>query len=88
MTAMETAPRHYLGATCRALTKDYGSGPSTVHALRGVDLEIEPGKLTLLAGPSGCGKTTLISILAGTLDSSGGEVSVLVGQRQFLALVC
>jgi putative ABC transport system ATP-binding protein len=33
--------------------------------------------LTLLVGPSGCGKTTLISILAGTLDPTSGDVSVL-----------
>jgi putative ABC transport system ATP-binding protein len=48
-----------------------------VHALRGVDLFIAPGELTLLVGPSGCGKTTLISILAATLDITGGDVSVL-----------
>jgi putative ABC transport system ATP-binding protein len=66
-----------LGVTCRNLVKDYGSGESRVRALRGVDLDIAPGELTLLVGPSGCGKTTLISILAGTLDPSGGDVSVL-----------
>jgi len=65
------------GITCRNLIKDYGSGDATVHALRGVDVEISPGELTLLVGPSGCGKTTLISILAGTLEPTGGEVSVL-----------
>lgn len=65
------------GATCRNLLKDYGSGPSRVRALRGVDLDIAPGELTLLVGPSGCGKTTLISILAGTLDATSGDVSVL-----------
>ena len=48
-----------------------------MRALRGVDLEIEPGELTLLVGPSGCGKTTLISILAGTLEPTSGDVSVL-----------
>ena len=65
------------GVVCRNLTKDYGSGDSRVRALRGVDLHIAPGELTLLVGPSGCGKTTLISILAGTLDATGGDVSVL-----------
>jgi putative ABC transport system ATP-binding protein len=65
------------GVVCRSLTKDYGSGDSRVRALRGVDLDIAPGELTLLVGPSGCGKTTLISILAGTLDVTSGDVSVL-----------
>jgi len=65
------------GVTCRSLTKDYGSGDSRVRALRGVDLEVAPGELTLLVGPSGCGKTTLISILAGTLDPTSGDVAVL-----------
>jgi putative ABC transport system ATP-binding protein len=65
------------GVTCRNLTKDYGSGNSRVSALRGIDLDIPPGELTLLVGPSGCGKTTLISILAGTLDPTNGDLSVL-----------
>ncbi len=65
------------GVTCRNLIKEYRSGDARVLALRGIDLEISPGELTLLVGPSGCGKTTLISILAGTLDPTGGEVSVL-----------
>ena len=65
------------GVTCRKLIKDYGSGGAMVHALRGVNMDINPGELTLLVGPSGCGKTTLISILAATLDSTSGELSVL-----------
>lgn len=74
---MRTTIRPDLGVTCRSLIKDYGSGESRVRALRGVDLQVAPGELTLLVGPSGCGKTTLISILAGTLDPTAGEVSVL-----------
>jgi putative ABC transport system ATP-binding protein len=65
------------GVVCRELIKDYGSGDTRVRALRGIDLDVAPGELTLLVGPSGCGKTTLISILAGTLDATGGQVSVL-----------
>jgi putative ABC transport system ATP-binding protein len=65
------------GVTCRNLIKDYGSGSAMVHALRGVNIDINPGELTLLVGPSGCGKTTLISILAATLDPTSGELSVL-----------
>jgi putative ABC transport system ATP-binding protein len=65
------------GVTCRNLIKEYGAGDARVRALRGVDLEVAPGELTLLVGPSGCGKTTLISILAGTLEPTSGEVNVL-----------
>jgi putative ABC transport system ATP-binding protein len=69
--------RQVTGIRCRNLVKDYGSGDTRVRALRGVDLDIAPGELTLLVGPSGCGKTTLISIFAGTLDQTSGELSVL-----------
>jgi putative ABC transport system ATP-binding protein len=62
---------------CRGLTKTYGSGTGTVQALRGIDLEVEPGELLMLVGPSGCGKTTLISVLAGVLHRDGGDCTVL-----------
>jgi putative ABC transport system ATP-binding protein len=62
---------------CRDLIKNYGSGDSLVRALRGVDLEVFPGELTLLVGPSGCGKTTLLSVIAGILEPTSGEVRVL-----------
>src|SRR5262249_38377256 len=62
---------------CRNLRKDFGSGQARVQALRGVDLEVPLGKLTMLVGPSGCGKTTLLSVIAGLLDPTGGSVEVL-----------
>jgi putative ABC transport system ATP-binding protein len=62
---------------CRGVTKDFGQGEAKVQALRGVDLEVPDGEMTLLVGPSGCGKTTLISIVAGLLDPTAGDVSVL-----------
>jgi putative ABC transport system ATP-binding protein len=62
---------------CRGVTKNYGSGNAQVQALRGIDLEVYPGELTLLVGPSGCGKTTLLSVVAGILDPTAGEVRVL-----------
>ena len=65
------------GVICRNLVKDYISGSTRVQALRGINLNILPGELTLVVGPSGCGKTTLISILAATLDATSGDVSVL-----------
>jgi putative ABC transport system ATP-binding protein len=65
---------------CRGLTKHYGAGAAEVMALCGVDLEVTEGELIMLMGPSGCGKTTLISIIAGILDSDEGECTVL-GER-------
>jgi putative ABC transport system ATP-binding protein len=62
---------------CRGLTKDFGDGDAKVRALRGVDLDVYAGQMTLLVGPSGCGKTTLISIIAGLLDPTAGELAVL-----------
>ncbi len=62
---------------CRGVTKEFLAGETRVQALRGVDLAVSPGKMTLLVGPSGCGKTTLISIIAALLDPSDGEVEVL-----------
>jgi putative ABC transport system ATP-binding protein len=66
-----------LAVHVRGVTKDFGQGEGRVRALRGVDLDAVAGQLTLLVGPSGCGKTTLISILAGLLDPTEGEVTVL-----------
>src|SRR2546425_10387796 len=62
---------------CRRVTKDFGAGENQVRVLRGVDLEVPFGELSLLVGPSGCGKTTLLSVVAGLLNASGGEVNVL-----------
>ena len=60
----------------RKVEKTFGKGESAVRALRGIDLDIPAGELTMLVGPSGCGKTTLISILAGLLSRDAGDMTV------------
>ena len=62
--------------SCRGITKEFVQGASSVRALRGVDLDIYPGEMTLLVGPSGCGKTTLLSVIAAILNQTDGEVAV------------
>lgn len=59
-----------------ALTKTYNPDTIPVHALRGVDLEVEEGEFTAVVGPSGSGKTTLLNIIGGLDSPSSGEVIV------------
>ena len=61
----------------RSVSKVFGSGENKTLALAEIDLQLPYGELILLVGPSGCGKTTLISIVAGLLDPTRGEVDVL-----------
>jgi putative ABC transport system ATP-binding protein len=66
-----------LAVHVRGVTKEFGRGSAATWALRGVDLDVPSGELLMLVGPSGCGKTTLVSIIAGTLGPTAGEVVVL-----------
>src|SRR5512138_3479083 len=59
--------------TIRGVTKRFGA----FTALEGVDLDIRAGEIFALLGPNGAGKTTLISIVAGLLRATTGEVRVL-----------
>ncbi|MDQ6897435.1 MAG: ABC transporter ATP-binding protein [Actinomycetota bacterium] len=55
------------------LRKDFGS----VHAVRGIDLEIQPGEIVAFLGPNGAGKTTTIDMILGLSEPTAGTVSVL-----------
>ena len=61
---------------CRSVHKHFSDGDNRIHVLRGVDFEVRQGQLSFLVGPSGCGKTTLISVIAGLLDTSDGAVEL------------
>jgi putative ABC transport system ATP-binding protein len=63
-------------ACLRGVNKVFGEVGTEVHALMDVDFSVNCGELLLLVGPSGCGKTTLLSVLAGILDATTGEVEV------------
>ena len=60
----------------KAIVKELGQGAGKVRALKGVDLALKGGELTLLMGPSGSGKTTLLSILGCILSPTEGEVVI------------
>ncbi|GAB4448373.1 MAG: ABC transporter ATP-binding protein [Anaerolineales bacterium] len=58
------------------LKKYYQMGGTTVRALDGVDLEIEPHTFTVVMGPSGSGKSTLLYLLGGLDRATAGEIWV------------
>jgi len=70
-----------VGVRCRGVIKEFGDGDMRLRVLHDIDVDVFTSELTLLVGPSGCGKTTLISIIAGLLEPTGGEVE-LFGVRQ------
>jgi len=72
---------HPLGVVCRGVTKEFGDGDTRLKVLHEIYAEVATSELTLLVGPSGCGKTTLISIIAGLLELTEGDVE-LFGVRQ------
>src|SRR5262245_59684375 len=69
--------RKGMAVEVQGLTKTLGDGETKIQVLRGIDLHVQLGEMTLLVGPSGCGKTTLISIIAGLLNPTDGDVRVL-----------
>jgi putative ABC transport system ATP-binding protein len=73
--AASTAPaRPVLRAT--DVVRDYPSGDTVIHALRGVSLSAAPGRLIAIRGRSGSGKTTLLNILGGLDRPTSGQVFI------------
>ena len=58
------------------IRKDYLSGDSTVHALKGVDLEFRESEFVAILGHSGCGKTTLLNIIGGLDQYTSGDLVI------------
>jgi putative ABC transport system ATP-binding protein len=60
----------------RSVVKTYGAGEVAVHALRGVDLQVDAGTFVVLLGPSGSGKTTLLNVVGAIESPTSGEIHV------------
>ena len=60
--------------TAKGLSKVYKTGTIEVHALRGIDLDIQSGEVIVLLGPSGSGKSTLLNIMGGLDRASSGQL--------------
>ncbi len=58
------------------LSKRYGQGDAAVDALKGVNMEIQPGEVVGLIGPSGSGKSTLLKCLGAVIEPSAGTMAL------------
>jgi putative ABC transport system ATP-binding protein len=75
-TAPAAARNGQAVVTAHEITRRYGEGDTAVDALRGVSLEVAPGRLTAVMGPSGSGKSTLMHILAALDRPTSGYVTI------------
>jgi len=64
------------GLSVRGLDKTYETDNGMITAFIDVSFDIAPGEFVSILGPSGCGKTTLLHVIAGLEEESGGVVEV------------
>ena len=69
-----------IALVCRDLWVELGQGEERTEALRGVDLELEPGERVALMGSNGAGKSTLLRAAAGLIDPQRGRVETPAGE--------
>ncbi len=68
------ARRGAAALACRDVWVELGEGQEQTEALRGVDLELQPGERVVLMGSNGAGKSTLLRTVAGLLDPQRGRI--------------
>ncbi|GAW52334.1 MULTISPECIES: ABC transporter ATP-binding protein [unclassified Nocardioides] len=82
LTTGSSIPTAHPAVRLSGVTKDFGS----VHAVRGIDLEIRPGEIVAFLGPNGAGKTTTIDMILGLSQPTSGTAAVLgIDPRQAIA---
>jgi ABC-2 type transport system ATP-binding protein len=76
---MKPDPENGNGIELHGLKKTYRSPKGPVHAVRGIDVAVEPGETVALLGPNGAGKTTTVDMLLGLQQPDEGSVAVFGG---------